>query len=112
MEFKLILAAEDFANCYGIVIFEGEDYYIEIDQSIIPSDFLNRLKGWYKEYYPYTGMIPKELKPHKENIEKLDRVGISLLKEINSQNIFSHLNINKYVYYSRGIDKALIELKK
>ena len=48
---KLTLAAEDFSKCYGILILENGDSVINIDQSKIPSDFMNRLKKWYEEYY-------------------------------------------------------------
>ena len=44
-EIKLTLFAKDFAKCYGILILENGDYMIDIDQSKIPSDFLNRLKN-------------------------------------------------------------------
>ena len=109
-EIKLTLAAEPFAKCYGILILENGECMIEIDQSKIPTDFLNRLKKWYEEYYPYTGMSLKELESHREHTEKLDNVGIELLNKIHKNRIFSDLNINRYVYYSRGIDKPILEL--
>ncbi len=109
-EIKLTLAAEPFAKCFGILILENGDYMIEIDQSKIPSDFLNRLKKWYKEYYPYTAMSLKELESKREHTEKLDDIGIELLNEIYKNGIFSDLNIDRYVYYSRGIDKPILEL--
>ena len=109
-EIKLTLAAEPFTKCYGILILENGDYMIEIEQSKIPSDFLNRLKIWYKEYYPYTAMSLKELESYREHTDKLDNVGIELLNEIHKNGIFNDLNINRYVYYSRGIDKPILEL--
>ena len=109
-EIKLTLAAEPFAKCFGILILENGDYMIEIEQSKIPTDFLNRLKIWYKEYFQYTGMSIKELENHKTHTEKLDKIGIELLNEIYENGIFSDLEINRYVYYSRGIDKPILEL--
>ncbi|WP_435263470.1 hypothetical protein [Tenacibaculum sp. nBUS_03] len=109
-EIKLTLAAEPFAKCYGILILENGDYMIEIDQSKIPSDFLNRLKTWYKEYYPYTGIGLKELESHIAHTEKLDKIGIELLNEIYNDKIFSYLDINRFVYYSRGTDQPIFEL--
>ena len=109
-EIKLTLAAEPFAECFGILILENGDYMIEIDQSKMPTDFLNRLKIWYKEYYQYTAMSLKELETHKTHTEKLDKIGIELLNEIYENRIFSDLEINRYVYYSRGIDKPILEL--
>jgi hypothetical protein len=110
-EIKLTLAAEPFAKCFGILILENGDYMIEIDQSKIPTDFLTRLKKWYEEYYLYTAMSLKELETHITHTEKLDRIGIELLNEIYENGIFSGLKINRYVYYSRGIDKPILELK-
>ena len=110
-EIKLTLAAEPFAKCFGILILENGDYMIEIEQSKIPIDFLNRLKIWYKEYFQYTGMSLKELETHRTHTEKLDKIGIELLNEIYENGIFSDLGINRYVYYSRGIDKPILELK-
>lgn len=107
---KLTLAAEDFSKCYGILILENGDSVINIDQSKIPSDFMNRLKKWYEEYYPYTGMSLKELESKREHTEKLDKIGIDLLNEIYKNGIFNDLNIDRYVYYSRGIDKPILEL--
>ena len=109
-EIKLTLAAEPFAKCYGILILENGNYMIEIDQSKITTDFLSRLEKWYEEYYPYVTMSLKELESHREHTEKLDNIGIELLNEIHKNEIFSDLNINKYVYYSRGIDKSILEL--
>jgi len=109
-EIKLTLAAEDFSKCYGIVILENGDYMINVDQSKIPSAFLNRLKKWYKEYYPYTGMSLKELESKREQTEKLDDVGIELLNEIYKNGMFKYLNIDRYIYCSRGIDKPIVEL--
>ncbi|MBD3864670.1 hypothetical protein [Olleya marilimosa] len=109
-EIKLTLAAEPFAKCYGILTLENGDYIIEIDQSNIPTDFLSRLKKWYEEYYPYVTMSLKELESHREHTEKLDNVGIELLNEIHKNGIFNDLNINRYIYYSRGIDKPILEL--
>ena len=109
-EIKLTLSAEDFAKCYGILILENGDYTIDIDQSKIPSDFLNRLKIWYEEYYPYTGMSLTELESHLTHTEKLDKMGIELLNEIYNDEIFNGLNIDRYICYSRGIDKPMLEL--
>ncbi|EPR73768.1 MULTISPECIES: hypothetical protein [Flavobacteriaceae] len=109
-EIKLTLAAEPFAKCFGILILENGDYMIEIDQSKIPTDFLSRLKKWYEDYYPYTGMSLKELESKQQHTEKLDKIGIELLNEIYENRIFSNLNIDKYIYYSRGIDKPIFEL--
>jgi hypothetical protein len=109
-EIKLTLSAEPFAKCFGILILENGDYMIEIDQSKIPTDFLSRLKKWYGEYYPYTGMSLKELESKREHTEKLDKIGIELLNGIYENRIFSNLNISKYIYYSRGIDKPIFEL--
>tara|TARA_B110000114_G_C14777285_1_gene271292 strand:+ start:186 stop:527 length:342 start_codon:yes stop_codon:yes gene_type:complete len=110
-EIKLTLAAEDFSRCYGILILENGDYMIDIDQSKIPTDFLTRLKKWYEEYYSYTAMSLKELEIHRTHTEKLDKIGIELLNEIYENGIFSDLKVNRYVYYSRGIDKPILELK-
>jgi hypothetical protein len=110
-EIKLTLAAEQFAKCFGILILENGDYMIEIEQSRIPADFLNRLKIWYKEYFQYTAMSLKELETHRTHPEKLDKIGIELLNEIYENGIFSDLGINRYVYYSRGIDRPILELK-
>ncbi len=109
-EIKLTLAAEPFAKCYGILILENGDYMIEIDQSKIPIDFLNRLKKWYKEYYQYTGMSIKQLESYLEDTQKLDNIGVELLNEIYKNGIFSDLSIDRYIYYSRGIDKPILEL--
>lgn len=109
-EIKLTLAAEPFTKCYGILILENGDYMIEIDQSNIPTIFLDKLKKWYKEYYPYTGMSLNELESRREHTEKLDVIGIELLNEIYKKRIFSHLKIDRYIYYSRGIDKPILEL--
>ena len=109
-EIKLTLAAEPFTKCFGILILENGDYMIEIDHSEIPNGFLSRLTNWYEEYYPYTGMSLKELESKQEHIGKLDKIGIELLNEIYENKIFSNLNIDKYVYYSRGIDKPIFEL--
>ena len=110
MEIKLTLAAEDFAKCYGILILEDGDYEVEVDQSKIPSDFLKRLEKWYNEYYLYTGMGLKELELHRTHTEKLDNVGIELLNEIYESGMLSYLGINRFVYFSRGIDKIILEL--
>ncbi len=109
-EIKLTLAAEDFSKCYGILILENGEYIIDIDQSKIPSDFLNRLKVWYQDYYPYTGMSLKELESYRTHTEKLDKIGIELLNEIYKNGILSDYEINRFVYFSRGIDKILLKL--
>ncbi|MCR1026429.1 hypothetical protein NQT66_16525 [Cellulophaga baltica] len=110
MEIKLTLAAEDFANCYGIMILEDGAYEIEIEQSKMPTDFMERLKDWYSEYYPYTGMTIKMLESKMEQITALDNIGIELLKELYKRKIFHNLDINKYVYRSRGTDKIMCQL--
>ena len=109
-EIKLTLAAEPFAKCFGILVLENGDYMIEVDQSKIPSDFLNRLKIWYEEYYPYTGMTQKELESHRAHTNELDKTGTELLNEIYENGILSDLEINRFVYYSRGIDQSILEL--
>ena len=55
-------------------------------------------------------MSLKELESKREHTEKLDDIGIELLNEIYKDGIFNDLNINRYVYYSRGIDKLILEL--
>ena len=109
-EIKLTLAAEPFAKCFGILIIEDGDYMIEVNQSKIPTDFLNRLKLWYEEYYPYVTMSLKELETHRNHTDKLDKIGIELLNEIYKNGIFNDLQINRYVYYSRGLDIPILEL--
>ena len=42
--------------------------------------------------------------------EKLDKIGIELLNEIYNDKIFSYLDINRFVYYSRGTDQPIFEL--
>ncbi|MCR1026812.1 hypothetical protein NQT66_18480 [Cellulophaga baltica] len=110
MEIKLTLAAEDFSNCYGIMVLENGAYEIEIDQSKIPTDFMERLKAWYTEYYPYTGMTMKKLESKIEKITALDNIGIELLKELYNRKLFNNLGIDKYVYWSRGTDKIMCQL--
>ena len=51
-----------------------------------------------------------ELESHLTHTEKLDKMGIELLNEIYNDEIFNGLNIDKYIYYSRGIDKSILEL--
>ena len=109
-EVKLTLAAEDFTTCYGILIID-EDFKIEIDQSIIPEDLLNQLKTWYNEYYPYTGMSYEELQMYNEHIQELDSIGVKLLKKIYDSGVFINLGVNSYVYFSRGINEILMELR-
>ena len=109
-EIKLTLAAEDFAKCYGILILENGDYMIDIDPSKIPSEFLQRLKIWYEEYYPYTGMSITELQSHRKHTEMLDKMGIELVNEIYNKGILSDYNLNRFVYFSRGTDQILLDI--
>lgn len=106
---NLTLAAEDFADCYGIMIIEDESFVIEIDHSKIPSELLKKLQDWYAEYYPFTGMSSAQLDLQLNKVNYLDQLGIELLKQIFDEKIFD--NVDNYKYFSRGRDKILIEMK-
>ena len=105
---KLTLAAEDFSECYGILIIKDGDLFVQIDHLEIPLEFIGKLKKWHKDYYKFTGMSIEELKLYTHEIEGLDSIGIELLKAIYRLKIFK--NINKYVYYNRRKDEVLFEL--
>jgi hypothetical protein len=108
---KLKLAAEDFSDDYGIFISDDNQYLkISLDEMNLSSDLLNDLKKWYESYYRFTGMNTEELKKYALEIDKLDELGIELLKGI-SNSLGKSRNIKTSVYYSRGLDKVLLEIK-
>lgn len=101
----LRIAAEFMEKCYGLRILH-EDFFIEIDKSKIPPDLLDRLSKWYNKYYKYTSMLREELEKVYDEISKLDKEGVELLKEFYELKIFDE--IDKYQYFSIGQDKMLI----
>jgi len=110
---KLKLAAEDFSNTYGLVLYD-EDLYpkkLDLNEMNFSKDLINDLKLWYNSYYKFTGMTRKELKEYSSEIDKLDKIGIRLLENI-SISLSENLKIKKFIYYSRGLDKVLFETRK
>ena len=103
----LKLAAEDFTKCYGILVLD-DDNLIEINSSNIPQKLLLKLKKWYSNYYKFTGMSLEELALFESEINFLDEIGLELLKDISKLDMFK--NVKRFIYYSRGKDKVLLEL--
>ena len=106
----LKLAAEDFSNSFGLSLYDNNNLQNEINLKSIDLsvDVLNKLKKWYKSYYIYTGMNETELEKYKKEIDELDTQGIEILKEVALD--LKNICFEKTIYYSRGLDKKLVEI--
>ena len=106
----LKLAAEDFSNSFGLSLFDNNNFHKEINLKDIDLsvEVLNKLKNWYKSYYIYTGMNETELEKYKNEIYQLDNQGIEILKEVASG--VKNICLEKIIYYSRGLDRKLVDV--
>lgn len=76
---KILLSAEPYAE--GVFNYEtGRPY--KLSDLKISDSLICKIKLWYSEYEKYTSKTIAELKPYSHEIEKLDKQGFNLLREM------------------------------
>ena len=109
LKIEIQLVCEDFSNSYGLKIFNieyFEDFNL-IDHKL-SKVLINKLKDWYNDYFRYTGLFVDELIKHQNEIDRLDELGIGLLKEIHEE--LKGFSGHTFTYYSRGKEKILYSI--
>lgn len=108
----ITLAADGWDELPELIMYDhisGEAQPYSYKDYPLSDQLLERLKTWYTEYGPLTGLTIKELEGRWDSVDALDSKGMALLKEIGYElagRLSCRLN-----YYSRGRDTSIFKME-
>ena len=92
----IALSAEPYTE--GLTDYSNDNRPIDLSETNLSELTKDKMNKWYNEYQKYVALTLKELEPYRQEIEKLDRQGVELLKQIGNE--LQSEKIEKYYYLS------------
>lgn len=108
----ITLAADGWDELPELIMYDhisGEPEPYTYTDYPLSDQLIERLKTWYTEYLPLTGLTVKELEGRRDSVDALDSKGMALLKEIGSE-LSGRLSC-RLIYYSRGRDTSIFKME-